>query len=272
LEDLEALKTLAQEEQRSKKFVRSINEIPKPNAAERTIDRAIENSKNGQPTILDGVPAPGEDTKSVREYLEKKGHSCPAHFVIVHVPIAELANRQIKRNIKAFSKDGNYEDRIMDLSPMEQYSSIFGAGADAQDSLAVITKQDVFKAAESVLKSLEAIKPSDQKESKQDPEAESKAQGEKLIEKLGFNGQEAIFVKPKIKVDKIYDHSQKESTVGIAEEIHSWTAQNMKEQQKESKSFVEELGVEKRTNESFVERMRAGRYGNIGSKGGANEL
>jgi len=41
----------------------------------------------------------------------------------------------------------------------------------------------------------------------------------------------------------------------------------------EDESFVKKLGLEKTSKpESYVERMQAGKYGNIGSKGGAHEL
>ena len=42
----------------------------------------------------------------------------------------------------------------------------------------------------------------------------------------------------------------------------------------EKQSFVERLGLQKpdEKTRSFVEAMQAGKYGNIGSKGGAHEL
>ena len=44
-------------------------------------------------------------------------------------------------------------------------------------------------------------------------------------------------------------------------------------EEKQQESFVEKLGLEKSSQpESFVERMQAGKYGNIGSKGGSHEL
>jgi hypothetical protein len=44
-------------------------------------------------------------------------------------------------------------------------------------------------------------------------------------------------------------------------------------EQEEKQSFAKKLGLEKSAKtESFVDRMQAGKYGNIGSKGGAHEL
>ena len=47
-----------------------------------------------------------------------------------------------------------------------------------------------------------------------------------------------------------------------------------KKQSFEPASFVEKLGLQKPDEKprSFVEAMQAGKYGNIGSKGGASEL
>jgi len=62
-------------------------------------------------------------------------------------------------------------------------------------------------------------------------------------------------------------------TKSLKEEMGEVIESVVKDLSEEKQSFVKKLGLEKSAKtESFVDRMQAGKYGNIGSKGGAHEL
>ena len=67
------------------------NAYPFPNMNEKMFDQAIENSRNGKPTILDPVPGGKENlVEEFEKHLEKRNFSCPTHVALVHLPFKDL--------------------------------------------------------------------------------------------------------------------------------------------------------------------------------------
>jgi len=64
------------------------------------------------------------------------------------------------------------------------------------------------------------------------------------------------------------------ATGSLSVKVKTNEHQEEEEKTADKQSFVERLGLQKPDEKprSFVEAMQAGKYGNIGSKGGAREL
>lgn len=97
-DQLRALKSLAEEKREDfKAALPSLNEM--------MFERVIENSRQGEPTILDCVPVTfrenGRDVgmpEKLQNFLAEKDHQCQVHTSLVHVPIEELTKRMEARN------------------------------------------------------------------------------------------------------------------------------------------------------------------------------
>ena len=103
--------------------------------AERMFDRAIENSRNGLPTIIDVVPnhndgEGGGIIEHFKKYSESKNFICPTNLTLVHVPVTELATRMGERNRQALAEGGNPGNRRDGIFPFQQYASVFGARSE----------------------------------------------------------------------------------------------------------------------------------------------
>jgi hypothetical protein len=241
---LKILKTLAEENPNNfKEKAKSIFE-------ESIFDKAIENSKNGKPTILDMVPSGKDEVEEFKNYLAKKNHNCPTFVAVVHVPVKELTQRMDERNKQAENENsGNARDGFF---PFTQYAEIFGSNAtNPSQNLGTLSQVEVYQAIgkfgdkeiENEFGDKVRIKFRDMKGvADENPEIEhkSKMRGtfdilsagkEFLTDKLGFeDGQNSISLGVKVKADAVYEHSQG-STVLIAKEIYVWTKDKMAENQ-----------------------------------------
>jgi hypothetical protein len=224
------LRELAKEEHEN--LGKALGEISTPNMFERMVDRAIENSKKGIPTILDMIPDGMEDFK---KYLEEKNFKCPIRTVLVHVPIPELAARMEERNKNAVAEGGDLSNRREGMFPFQQYAKIFGAISEIGEKAVLdrLSAVDVYKATEKFgdkggIRIREMSASVKDHKSQMAPVLATLQEGKKLLDKIGFeDGSPVLDVRAKVSADVIYDHA-KESTAAIAEKIHGWIASEMR--------------------------------------------
>ncbi len=276
-ESLKILKTLAEENPNNfKEKAKSIFE-------ESIFDKAIENSKNGKPTILDMVPSQKDEVEEFKNYLAKKNHNCPTFVAVAHVPVKELTKRMGKRNKQAENENsGNERDGFF---PFTQYAEIFGSNAtNPSQNLGTLSQVEVYQAigkfGDKEIENEFGDKVSDKVRIKfrdmkgvadENPEIEhkSKMRGtfdilragkEFLTNELGFeDGQNSISLGVKVKADAVYEHSQG-STVQIAEKIYDWTKEKMAENQVQANekagNFAAKYPSRKGEEKSFSEIAR----------------
>ena len=214
-EALKILKTWANEEPNHFKEVADLtNEGMRSRAFERAVDYAIENSKNGKPTILDMVPNSegGDLVADFEVHLAKRNFTCPIHVVLVHLLVADLIERMDRRNEKALAVGGNPNDQRAEIFPFEQYATIFGASAGGDShGLGILHSEDIRQA-------VKKFGGADEAKSKE------------LLDRLGFvKAQTSIALGAKVKADVVCEHSSAGSTVQIAEGIRGWTKEKMSE-------------------------------------------
>ena len=246
-EALETLKTLAQENPNN---FREKADLSHEGMNRRAFDRAIENSKNGIPTILDMVPVlkmgddsdlvPGGDiVEAFKAHLTEKNFTCPTHVALVHVSAKDLTERMDERNKKALAPGGNPGDQRDGIFPLKQYTALDGASAG--ETLGTLRQADIYQAAEKfgdengvkIRKMSEAA--TEEHQSKMSGVFATLREGKKLLNQLGFeDGQTSVALGSKIKADAVYDHSGEGATAKIAEEIRGWTKEKMSEKQTES--------------------------------------
>lgn len=267
-EALEVLKTLAKENPNNFKEKAGLTN-EELNA--RIFDHAIQNSKNGNPTILDMVPDFGgrDLIEDFKEHLAKRDFACPTHTVLVHLPVKDLAERMDQRNKRALAEGGNSGDQRDGIFPFKQYATTFGVSAgDGSQDLGTLRQADIYQAVEK-FGDENGVKIRDMKVvAADDPEAEHKSkmrgvfatvrEGKKLLDQVGFeDGETSIILGAKVKADAIYDHSSIGSTAQIAEAIYDWTKEKMSERQaqgeeEKTSKFSEKYPSRKDGNKPFV--------------------
>ncbi len=174
---------------------------------ERMFDRAIENSQNGLPTILDVVPFGGNIGELFEKYSESKNFTCPTRTALIHVPISELATRMGERNRQALAS-GNPENQRTGTFVFDQYTNAFGAKGESSAKLPgeELRRGDIHAAVYEFGKDEGGKKIYDM-ESQTEAALATIKQSKGLLEKLGFEGmQELIQVGAMLKSDIVYDH------------------------------------------------------------------
>jgi hypothetical protein len=217
-EALEILKTLTQENPNNfRERADLTNEGMSSRAFERAVDHAIENSKNGKPTILDMVPNSegGDMVAAFEKRLVERNFTCPTRVALVHLSVADLTERMDQRNQKALAAGGNPNDQRNGIFPFQQYAAIFGAIAEeGSHGLGTLHSDDVHKAVE--------------KFGDKNDAAIRDREGKELLDRLGFaEGKTSITVGAKVKADVVFEHSSASATTQIAEDIRGWAREKM---------------------------------------------
>jgi hypothetical protein len=179
-------------------------------------DQAIENSKNGKPTILDLVPSGSINiVEEFIKYLDDRGHLCPIHVALVHLSVGQLTRRMEERNQKA-QMNGTLDIRN-DLTPFEQYSSLFGQQQESRNQRPVgeLVRQDLVSA-------IEKFGNGDEKRAKELMEKFCFSQ----VGGVGLVDQKPVTIVAISPFDRIYDTQSQESTTLIAQEICSLATAN----------------------------------------------
>jgi hypothetical protein len=233
-EALEILKTLTQENPNNFREKADLtNEGMSSRAFERAVDHAIENSKNGKPTILDMVPnsGGGDMVAAFEKRLVERNFTCPTRVALVHLSVADLTERMDQRNQKALAAGGNPNDQRNGIFPFQQYAAIFGAIAEeGSHGLGTLHSDDIHKAVE---------KFGDKKDA-----AIRDREGKELLDRLGFaEGKTSITVGAKVKADVVFEHSSASATTEIAEDIRGWAREKMLEGQvRDPEKEIDERG------------------------------
>lgn len=189
-------------------------------AFERAVDHAIENSKNGKPTILDMVPNSegGDMVAAFEKRLVERNFTCPTRVALVHLSVADLTEIMDQRNQKALAAGGNPNDQRNGIFPFQQYAAIFGASAEeGSHGLGTLHSDDVHQAVEKFGNKDGAVRD---------------REGKELLDRLGFaEGKTSITVGAKVKADVVFEHSSARATKQIAEDIRGWAREKMLEEQ-----------------------------------------
>lgn len=249
LQTMTNLKGLAQDEMASNSYKDAVMDLARQpeKITKSAIDHAIENSKNGIATILDGVPLgfmketePTTDHRVVEkmeQYLKDQECTSPTQVALVHLHPNEMALRMAQRNIEASAPGGDKWDRRDGLSYYEaQYGQLFGkVNEDGQllDPPQEIHRQDIYDIAEkfgSTKVNDETIKIRDLTDVELRQTA-IESEGKKVMDAIGFDeGMNSLTIGSKVKTDVIFDHQQQSSTE-ISSEIVGFIAHNMNKQQ-----------------------------------------
>ncbi|MFM8186443.1 MAG: hypothetical protein ACKN9I_05905 [Alphaproteobacteria bacterium] len=111
---------------------------------EAVFARALEQSREGIPSILDVVPLKnGYDVvKAFNEYMEKNGSQSPTTVAVAYCGINELVDHMEKRN-----KTGDPEEIRNNFVPIQQFGIVYRHAKEGDNVIGEITIQDVINAA-----------------------------------------------------------------------------------------------------------------------------
>ena len=117
---------------------------PEDNLMEVIFDQAIENSKDGKPTILDLIPLGDYDVVAeFNKYMESKNFSCPSVIAVAHCDVSKIVEHMDSRNAT-----GVQEEERDGFFPLDQYGQIYHAAKDGERPVGELTIQDILDAAE----------------------------------------------------------------------------------------------------------------------------
>jgi hypothetical protein len=285
VQSMNLIKEMAQEEIQTGDYKKATTALfHEPEKITRSaIDRAIENSKNGIATILDGVPLgfmrednPNHDYRIVEqmdEYLSHKEFNGPTQVALVHLHPKEMASRMEQRNINARSEGGDKWDERDGLGFYEaQYGQLFGKVSNDGSLLSPaqeISRKDIYNIAEKFgdakvdgknvkIRDLKKEALSGRFNSEEGNEAQNistlaiRSEGKRMLDAIGFeDGEHSVRIGTKVRADVVFDH-QSQSTSEISSQIVSFICQNMEAAQvfQDSNSLDKDLDSKPKAKEA----------------------
>ena len=266
-ETLGLLREMAQEERESGAFRKATKDLydDGDQITKNAINRAIEDSKKGKATILDGVPLGFmkkyeiDDTEDYRivekleDYLKSQDFDAPYQVALVHLHPKEMAARMEQRNKDARSAGGEVDDARDDIRYFSQYSQMYGGPNEDGALLSpaqVIQQKDIYHIAEK-FGGRDGVRIRDMER----PEIDSKAtqeearkvhktkmkpvlatiqDGKNLLNGMGFeDGANSLSIGTKVKAHVVFDH-EKQPTAEISGQILGFISKNMAVAQKDN--------------------------------------
>ena len=111
---------------------------------ENIFARAMENSRNGLPSVLDVVPLGKYDVVAeFNKYMADHNFSCPSVIAVAHCDINKIVKHMDSRNAT-----GVQEERRDGFFPLNQYGEMYEVAQEGDRVIGQLTTQDILDAAQ----------------------------------------------------------------------------------------------------------------------------